>query len=93
MGKPVIVRVPIVPKYTNSIDNIVSIAKFLSPMKNILRIDILPYVKYGSVKYEYLNRDYALKEIEQPTSEYMEDLKAFLEKIIPSIKINVGGVA
>ena len=58
LKKPVIVRLPLIPDLTDLIENIDSVAKLLSTLKNIQRIDLLPYHEYGKIKYSQLGKNY-----------------------------------
>lgn len=58
LKKQIIVRLPIIPDLTDSIENIVSVAKFLSTLKTIQRVDLLPYHEYGKIKYTQLGKHY-----------------------------------
>ena len=53
-GKDIIIRLPIIPGYTDSDENLRETAEFLAPMKAIKRIDILPMHKYSELKYRQL---------------------------------------
>ena len=64
----VIFRTPVVPDYNDG--EIDKIAEFCSPCE----YEILAYHNTGCGKYNALNMDYALKEVEPPTREFMENL-------------------
>jgi glycyl-radical enzyme activating protein len=74
MGKAIIVRVPIIPGYTDSAENIQSTAEFLAGLKSVERVDLLAYHQYGKIKYGQLGRVYKL-DIRPPTQEYMNNIK------------------
>lgn len=54
MGKPFVVRVPLVPGVTDTDQNLVDIAQTLQGLSGLLRVDLLPYNKTAGSKYEYL---------------------------------------
>jgi len=74
-GKPIWIRTPVVPGYTDSEENIRKIAEFIAELKNVERWDLLPYHKFGEPKMVRLDREYALKGLEPPPKEYMLRLK------------------
>jgi pyruvate formate lyase activating enzyme len=47
MNKPIIIRAPIVPGYNDSALGIKSMAEFLSKLKSVERVDLLPYHPLG----------------------------------------------
>lgn len=88
MGKTIIIRVPIVPGYTDSAQNIESTAKFLSRLKSVERVDLLAYHEYGGVKYGQLGREYKLH-IQLPTEEQLNAIKATFERY--GLNVQLGG--
>jgi pyruvate formate lyase activating enzyme len=88
INKPIIIRVPIVPGYNDSRQGIRRMAEFFSKLKSIERVDLLPYHKYGTVKYGQLGRIYQLN-IQPPDIEYMNSLKSLFER--SGLKTQVGG--
>ncbi len=53
MGKPFVVRVPLVPGVTDTDQNLAAIAQTLHGMHSLLRVDLLPYNQAAGAKYEY----------------------------------------
>jgi len=60
MGKSIIIRIPVIPGYSDSDENLNSIAEFLSKLKSIKRVDILPVHEYGKAKYAEIGMEYKL---------------------------------
>ncbi|MCK9282282.1 MAG: glycyl-radical enzyme activating protein, partial [Melioribacteraceae bacterium] len=75
LGKKVIIRVPIIPGITSTDENINSILDYISGLKNIEGISLLPFHKTGFTKYENMNKINKLPLIEPPSEEYMIELK------------------
>ena len=50
-----------------SSDLIENLAKHLATLKNIERVDLLPFHKMGEYKWSQLDYDYALHDTPQPT--------------------------
>ncbi len=55
MGKPYVVRVPLVPGVTNTNQNLTGIAQYL---RGLLRVDLLPYNKAAGSKYRYAGMEF-----------------------------------
>lgn len=55
----IIIRIPIIPAYTDNEKNINDIARFAAE-NGIKEINLLPYHNYGLGKYNQLNREYKL---------------------------------
>jgi pyruvate formate lyase activating enzyme len=93
-GKKVIVRFPVIPGITDSEENIKALGTFVSSLKNIDEIDLLPYHRIAEGKYRRLNREDRMKEaaVKPPTAKRMEEIKECFKKYtIPSIRIETGG--
>jgi len=88
IGKPVIIRFPIVPGHTDSRENIAAVAELLSGLGNILRVDLMAYHVYGTVKYGQLGKEYRL-EAERPSEERMNEIKERLEE--HGLNVQLGG--
>ena len=58
LGKSVEIRIPFVPSYNDG--QVEEIAKFLKPLKNILKVRILPYHNYAGSKYAALGMNNTL---------------------------------
>lgn len=68
------IRVPVIPTFNDTEDEILSIAKFAESLPNVKEIHLLPYHKFGMDKYKGLGRDYELKDLVPPTAEKMQSL-------------------
>ncbi len=88
MEKPIIVRLPLIPGYNDSEQNIKATAEFLSRLKSVERVDLLAYHKYGTVKYGQLGREYKLN-IQPLSEEHLNDIKDTLERY--DLNVQVGG--
>lgn len=86
--KPIIIRLPIIPGYTDSKEDVTKTAKLLAGLKSVERVNLLAYHKYGQIKYEQLGRKYIL-ENEPPSDARMNELKSFFEGY--GLNIQLGG--
>ena len=66
-GIPMIIRIPLIPGFVDTDENIEGIAKFVHELDSGLPVNILPYHKMGMGKYDMLDREYTLKGIERQT--------------------------
>jgi len=88
--RSIIIRIPLIPGYNDSDENILNTAIFTVKLgKNLQRIELLPYHKFGTQTYGYLNREYKLADIEPPSDEDMIRLKEIVESC--GIRAQIGG--
>lgn len=69
------IRVPVIPTFNDTPDEIRDIAWFADKLPGVKRIHLLPYHRLGQDKYEGLGRAYLMEDILPPTGEHMEMLK------------------
>ena len=74
MRKPIIIRVPIVPGYTDSPENIESTALLLAGLKSLERVDLIGYHEFGVIKYVQLGKDYKLQNVHPLTEERLNEI-------------------
>nr|MDO8135060.1 glycyl-radical enzyme activating protein [Candidatus Njordarchaeum guaymaensis] len=75
LGRPMWVRAPIIPGYTDNAENVKGIAKLCAELGNVERLDLLPYHRFGEPKYKKLDLKYALEGLKPPSNEVMENLR------------------
>ncbi len=88
-AKRLIVRVPVVPTFNDTPEEIAAIAEFAATLRSVREIHLLPYHRLGQDKYEGLGRDYTLKEILPPSDEKMQLLLEAAQK--SGLKCQIGG--
>jgi pyruvate formate lyase activating enzyme len=71
------IRVPIIPHFNDSDENIRNIAEFAASI-GINQVELLPYHRYGESKYEAIGRSYTLKDIVSPNVSRMDQLQQIL---------------
>jgi pyruvate formate lyase activating enzyme len=74
-GKPMWVRTPVVPRYTDSVETIRAIADLCAKLGNVERLDLLPYNSLREPKDIKLGLKYALQGLQPPEKNAMERLK------------------
>jgi pyruvate formate lyase activating enzyme len=67
MGKPVWIRFVLAPGLTDAPDNIEAVARFVAPMKNVERLEVLPFHQMGAFKWKSLGVDYPLDDLDPPS--------------------------
>jgi len=77
--KGLIIRVPVIPMFNDTEEEIHDIAAFAKTLYGVEHIHLLPYHRFGVDKYNGLGREYTLADIVAPTSEKMEKLRKVAE--------------
>ncbi|OPZ73764.1 MAG: Benzylsuccinate synthase activating enzyme [Firmicutes bacterium ADurb.Bin456] len=79
-GVPMQIRVPIIPGYNDSEENIRATGAFCAGLgPSVSQVQILPYHRLGSAKYERLGKKYLLEDLKPPSQEQMEKCREILE--------------
>jgi pyruvate formate lyase activating enzyme len=78
-GIPMVIRVPLIPGYNDSDENITAIAKTVAERTKETPVHILPYHRYGENKYRMIDRKYQLEDLESPTEEELDKAKHIIE--------------
>jgi pyruvate formate lyase activating enzyme len=90
-AKEMIVRVPTVPTFNASEEEIAAIARFTASLGTVKELHLLPYHRLGQDKYAGLGREYTLSHITPPTGEEMERLAAAARAAAPTLLVQIGG--
>lgn len=89
-GKPVVLRIPVVPGANDSMGELVRLANFAKGLGNAVeRIDLLPYHRYGVPKYARLGMASFLVGTEPPPLDRMEEIAGLFRAY--DLEIRVGG--
>ncbi|MEN8154597.1 MAG: glycyl-radical enzyme activating protein [Acidobacteriota bacterium] len=88
-GKKVIIRFPVIPGYNDDKKNIHETAEFISALKNVDKIDLLPYHMYGMSKYKRLNLSSEMKKIKTPDQSELNKIRNLFESY--DLKVSLGG--
>lgn len=78
-GIKVIPRLPLIPSYTLSTENVAQILAFLAPHP-IEEVHLLPFHQYGEPKYSLLEREWAMAGIKAPEPEEIAPIQAMVEQ-------------
>jgi pyruvate formate lyase activating enzyme len=84
-----VIRVPVVPGFNDTLPEITAIAKFAASLPGVDCLHLLPYHRLGEDKYLGLGRDYQMKGVLPPTMEQMALLLLAVEQ--QGLKGIIGG--
>lgn len=84
------IRVPVIPGFNDTPEEIREIAAFTSTLPNVKRMHLLPYHRLGQDKYIGLQREYLMGDVEPPTQERMQNLLDVAVKI-SGLECQIGG--
>lgn len=78
-GKELWIRQVIVPTINDDLKYVKSLKEFVKSLKNVSRVELLPYRTLGNSKYDALNIKYRLKGIPDMDDEKLKTLQNILE--------------
>lgn len=73
INKPVWIRHVLVPGLSDFDEDIDALAEFIGTLKNVERVEVLPYHTLGKFKWENLGIDYTLGDTKPPSPERIEN--------------------
>lgn len=73
------IRYVIVPTYTDDINSAKLLANFISPMKNVERLELLPYHEIGVYKWKEYGEKYELSHVNPPSKNSISRLIDFFK--------------
>jgi pyruvate formate lyase activating enzyme len=84
MGKPLVIRTPVVPGINDSDDEILAVGRFIKEELGsaVIQYQLLPYRKMGTEKYATLARDYPMEDYEAPDREVWESRLLHLKALL-----------
>lgn len=88
-AKHLVIRVPVIPGFNDTVEEISAIAKFTANILPKGEIHLLPYHRLGSDKYKGLGRSYSLEGVLPPTESLMQQLKSTAESY--GLTCEIGG--
>lgn len=75
IGKPVWIRHVLVPTLNDDTKMLKELAEFVSTLKNVEKVEILPFHKMGEHKWEQVEKRYELSKIQPPSEEKVNQTK------------------
>jgi len=90
-GSDIMVRIPVIPGFNDAADHLARLKQYILNEKNenLKMISLLPYHKIGSSKYKRFNIPNKMKNVEQPTSQRMKELKEYFSG--SGVRVKIGG--
>ncbi len=76
---PVWIRQVIVPGITDDNEDLLKLKKFIESLKNVKKIELMPYHQLGKYKWEKLDLKYELEDVKTATSDDIKRVKKILE--------------
>lgn len=73
-GVNLIIRVPVIPTFNDTEEEIGAIAEFAKTLPGVSQLHLLPYHRLGQDKYEGIGRRYEMTHINPPDNQKMEKL-------------------
>jgi pyruvate formate lyase activating enzyme len=86
-GNKVIIRIPLIPGVTDTEENLSEIANYLSTLKNIRQIDLLPYNKISETKYKRLNQRTMLGELETQSKDKLFNIRSMFTHLDSKVSL------
>ncbi len=80
IGKPVWIRHVIVPGLNDNSKMLEELAKFVSTLDNVEKVELLPFHQMGEHKWDQVEEKYELADTEPPSEEKMEEAKDIFKK-------------
>jgi pyruvate formate lyase activating enzyme len=88
-GSKIAIRIPIIPTINDDDENIEKTIEFISGLKNVVSVDLLPFHSMMADKYRRLKIPFLVGDIKEPSKESMDNLRKRYEVL--NIEVNVGG--
>lgn len=90
-ARDLIIRVPTVPTFNATPDEIADIARFASSLPGVKELHLLPYHRLGQDKYTGLGRQYLMDGIPPPQNDLMAILVRAAKRAAPNLHVQIGG--
>lgn len=88
-GTRLIIRVPTVPGFNDTPEEIGAIARFAASLPGVEELHLLPYHRLGQDKYGWLGREYTLPDILPPENAHMQELLLVAQQ--SGLRCQIGG--
>ncbi len=88
-GKPIDIRIPIIPKITDTEYNLNQIMEFLVKLDHIRNVSLLPFNCFGTEKYKRLRIKNKMVNVSPPSQDVMEVIKSQFEN--RGFHVKIGG--
>lgn len=78
-NKPIWIRQVLIPGFTDDKEDLIKLKEFISSLKTVEKVEILPYHSLGKYKWENLGLKYELENVPDATAEDVKRAKEILE--------------
>ncbi len=85
-GENLRVRIPFIPGFNTDSEDVLSICRHLSD-SGVTRVDILPYHRLGSAKYEAMGMDYSYRDVEPMPKETVDNAAALFGEYFETVSV------
>lgn len=79
LGTEMWIRTPIIPGVNDNLNSVLSISGFVKKLKNVKKLELIPFHKLALNKYNSLGMEYKAWNLEIPSQELMEKLNKILK--------------
>ena len=79
-NKTFIARTPLIPGVNDDEEHIMATLAFIRPYKNVVDYELLPYMRFGESKYNFLGRVYEMQDFDPPTPDTLARLRAIIDE-------------
>lgn len=86
---PLYLRLPVIPGYNDSEDNLLDLCHFAKTLPSLVEIDLLPLHHLGKTRYAALDREYPIDGIPLIEEEILDEMKRLVEST--GLKCNIIG--
>lgn len=88
-GQRVELRLPVIPGVNDGAEDLRQLGTLIASLPGSPGVVLLPYHRAATGKYERLNRDYPLLEVQPPSAEHMQAVKQALQAY--GLVVQIGG--
>ena len=88
-GKPIIVRMPVIPGCNDDDATLAAEAELLASLRSLIRVDMIPYHDFGKIKFGQRGVAYPLEGTARLRDERVQEIKAILES--RGLTVQIGG--
>ncbi len=88
-GTSLVVRVPVIPGINDDIVNLEATADRVRALHRTLRVELLPYHRYGRSTYDRLGRAYSLEDLRPPSKERLQAAACVFDS--HGVPVQIGG--
>lgn len=78
-GIPVYVRIPVIPGFNDSEENIRATCEFAQELPSVVEVDLLPLHHFGKARYASLDRPYPIEDLPLVPDGVAQELKLLIE--------------